>query len=800
MKRKKILAVLLAGSLMVPFASSLTFGEDILVGEEAPVFTDGEIGYEEPVFEDPAYEEPVYDEPAAYEEPVYDEPVAYEEPVYDEPAAEQPAVQEEQPAAQEPVVQEEQPAPEEQQVVIYPDEQQIQDPAAGPTQAPDTIVINQDSSLFDGTLTEPVEADLTKPVYILSEPGASGIATVERSYDSLSEAISEEYYTNNNTDIKIVVSQNLQIDATINIPSDVDVSISPYNTDISITRAASLTGDMFSVEGTLDLGSDKTSPVLKIDGNEAATGVTGSIISVENGGSLNIHNGVTLTGNRTSGKASAIYVSGDAEDVYLTGGTIEKNETTDTTGGAVYLESDFPGIVLGYYEYVSGPIKITDNKAGTGEGKTDTDIIMGAEGQIQIGNILDNTSVIKIRFEEESQEVDGANVVQLSGMGFPDGYLATASALMTYEHGNYIVNNEGNLADGQVIDPTETPTPTPSTPPTNTPTQTPTVTPTRAPGSTNTPTPTPTKTITNTPRPTVTGTITVTPSVSPVLTVTTYPSITITTVPVTITTTPARDPYIASINRCSVTLSRDGHTYNTPAELTMRVGDYYEVNRTGDYGAVNTYGNNLIDGDQQYVPYFLWWSKDANGNPIPQSEWQFGIRSSTVLRQSVTDNITLYVRFKRQYWSSSAKQFVDDGTTVDVPFQIRYTALPNVTTTPAITVTITPTSSPYSRALTITAAYQSLYGNRNGNSDSDSGTVNTQNGTTSTSTNRVGGVDYLALTRAAQSPGAALGAATSLAGNPRTADDSPVGTMVLLASLSMLAGGYVIVRKRKKEA
>ena len=49
MKRKKILAVLLAGSLMVPFASSLTFGEDILVGEEAPVFTDGEIGYEEPV-------------------------------------------------------------------------------------------------------------------------------------------------------------------------------------------------------------------------------------------------------------------------------------------------------------------------------------------------------------------------------------------------------------------------------------------------------------------------------------------------------------------------------------------------------------------------------------------------------------------------------------------------------------------------------------------------------------------------------------------------------------------------------
>ena len=32
-----------------------------------------------------------------------------------------------------------------------------------------------------------------------------------------------------------------------------------------------------------------------------------------------------------------------------------------------------------------------------------------------------------------------------------------------------------------------------------------------------------------------------------------------------------------------------------------------------------------------------------------------------------------------------------------------------------------------------------------------------------------------------------------------TADESPIGTMSVLAALSLLAGGYVVVRKRKKE-
>ena len=32
-----------------------------------------------------------------------------------------------------------------------------------------------------------------------------------------------------------------------------------------------------------------------------------------------------------------------------------------------------------------------------------------------------------------------------------------------------------------------------------------------------------------------------------------------------------------------------------------------------------------------------------------------------------------------------------------------------------------------------------------------------------------------------------------------TADESPIGTMSALAALSLLAGGYIVVRKRKKE-
>ena len=40
---------------------------------------------------------------------------------------------------------------------------------------------------------------------------------------------------------------------------------------------------------------------------------------------------------------------------------------------------------------------------------------------------------------------------------------------------------------------------------------------------------------------------------------------------------------------------------------------------------------------------------------------------------------------------------------------------------------------------------------------------------------------------------------SSSATNARTADNSPIATMMMLASLSLIAGGYVIVRKRKKE-
>ena len=65
------------------------------------------------------------------------------------------------------------------------------------------------------------------------------------------------------------------------------------------------------------------------------------------------------------------------------------------------------------------------------------------------------------------------------------------------------------------------------------------------------------------------------------------------------------------------------------------------------------------------------------------------------------------------------------------------------------------------------------------------------NGTVSTNT-----TDYLALTRAAQSP--APGAVvTTTAGTVNTADNSPLGAYVLLAVLSFLAGSFAFIRRRK---
>ena len=51
----------------------------------------------------------------------------------------------------------------------------------------------------------------------------------------------------------------------------------------------------------------------------------------------------------------------------------------------------------------------------------------------------------------------------------------------------------------------------------------------------------------------------------------------------------------------------------------------------------------------------------------------------------------------------------------------------------------------------------------------------------------------LTVTAAAKDTGSTSKSAVS------TADESPIGTMSMLAVLSLLAGGYVIVRKRKKE-
>ena len=40
---------------------------------------------------------------------------------------------------------------------------------------------------------------------------------------------------------------------------------------------------------------------------------------------------------------------------------------------------------------------------------------------------------------------------------------------------------------------------------------------------------------------------------------------------------------------------------------------------------------------------------------------------------------------------------------------------------------------------------------------------------------------------------------TSSASGAKTADESPVGNMLMLAFASVVAGGYVLVRRRKKE-
>ena len=147
----------------------------------------------------------------------------------------------------------------------------------------------------------------------------------------------------------------------------------------------------------------------------------------------------------------------------------------------------------------------------------------------------------------------------------------------------------------------------------------------------------------------------------------------------------------------------------------------------------------------------FYWSTASDGSS-PQSSWRIG--SGGGITQAATYNMYIFLK-KYQH---NGSEWVDTGIVESITVQF-YSA--EITQEEMEELGITPTGSngtaygtdTYSAELTATAAAEYR--------DSEYGTSRTA-------------VD--------------------------TADNSPVGTMSALAVLSLAAGGYILVRKRKKDA
>lgn len=204
--------------------------------------------------------------------------------------------------------------------------------------------------------------------------------------------------------------------------------------------------------------------------------------------------------------------------------------------------------------------------------------------------------------------------------------------------------------------------------------------------------------------------------------------------------TDTRDPYPHTINDCKVS--------GLEKALKFYPGVFYEFAVTG----AGTEITNPVTGDEKYVP--LYWSTSKTPTDAQKNKsWKIG--SAKGITDASTYN--MYIFFQK-YKFNGSEWIAGDIEYKTVQFkaaEITEDDLNNwkkengVTTTP---------------------------GDGDGTGSGESGTD-----------------AELTATAAAQDSSSSSKSAVS------TADESPIGTMSALMALSLLAGGYVLIRKRKKE-
>ena len=758
MKKKQLLVFIMAGSLAAGMSPvTMAFAEadtqTVTIEDTVAVAAESEEGE--------ATAEPVQD----ISDTAADTPV--EEPAQ---AADTPTTEPTQAAADTPAAE--------------PTQAAADTPAAEPTQAADAVVDDGFNSGDTAELTLEEEESATPTPEATGQIILKAADGTQTSYSTLAEAVAAAPVNigKDGEVTQILVTGTVEISETVVIDQNKNISIAAAADGTTIKRAAGFLGDMFKVKDestSFQFGTGKEGETvlsLTVTGALDQGDATGSIISVE-GGYFGMSDGVTLTGNRTSAPGAAICNAGGS--IGLAGGTITGNqsegivnEAAEITGGAIYSLGEIR---------VSGAVIVKDNKD---DGLNDNSIVLGGDNACiaAIGQLAE-TADLQVR---RSDAAAGKIIVKV-------GTDATGTALTTMEnilaHVHYLDTTEYTInsqtgALESVTAPVSTMTLTADSISWNKAYEhTVDLTfhtndagvggryyVTWVKKSDSTPGFEAVKSnykssgdiassasvqLTDVAYDTAIKVVVYAEdskgleAVAPLVLTLKAKASTPTETPVTTTPTPTTRATInPSVSESKVT--------GLEKALEFYPKQMYNFTVTGA-GTDNT---NPVKGDTKWIPYG--WSMSAkNIDTGYQKSWSIG--NVNGIKQAKT--FRMYIFFQKYIYNGS--EWEATGVKEALPTEFKSKAI-DFTVTPSGTITPTATA-----------------GSGSGSGGYDYDGSGSGDGTDGDDAENHDGTDS--------------DTGSSSATNARTADNSPIATMMMLASLSLVAGGYVIIRKRKKE-
>ena len=668
-----------------------------------------------------------------------------------------------------------------------------EDPAASetPAETPETPAEEPaetpDETPSEETPAETPETQSADPTEVpaAEEAGSGTIVIGETAYATLKEAFAAvpDSTAEANDPTYIKISSEIELGETIDVPANKNIMLVATAENIKIKRAAGFAGSLFSVSGgTFQIAggtvNDKDGNAIgtgsiTVDGTgDGTTAVTAPMVDVQSG-TFGISDGVTLSGNvntSTEVNGGAVNVASGAA-FYLLGGTVTGNTAAQggavnaASGANVYLQG---GTVTGntaaigggiYSESavnVKGTVSVTENKD---QNDAVSNLVLAGEGKINVTGATTG-STIGVQVKDAKA---GVSVVELAE-GVTDVTLAEVLPQLTYEGQTFTIGE-----DGKLVDPTVTVAPTPSEKPEA-----------KAAikiesGKWTSHSSYEIKFHTNinglyqvdwvkkgekAPEITVSGQK-IKADKSTTVTVTDLPDY---DVDIYVTVISEKD----SKNYKSVKVDNSAQKRpeapvtptpvpKTPAvteskvqgfenALTFYPGTFYDFRAIGA-GTDNT---DPHEGDVRWVPQY--WSMSANPSAKDMhTTWKIGAAKGIYKDTETTYDI--YVFFQKEVYSGTEWQ-AQSGIIESVKYQFKAAPLAQTSVTPGVT-----------------------------GSGGTYGGDGTAEGTS----------DLPPTTYADGTSGSASKSAVS------TGDESPVGTMMALAAASILAGGYVLVRRRKKE-